>query len=302
MSKLDTHQLQELLNGVANKNEEKFNGLYTEYKGIVYGIAFSMVKNKENAEDVAQVVMAKIWDMKPENLPTSHAATWLYTLTKNETLNFIRKQKKTVSLEDIYYIGEEDASLDSLMEKETYNKILSRLEPQEQEIVSLKVVSGLSFREIANLLEMPIGTVQWKYYKSIHTLKLLLGNLSMFIVTVFAYVISKTRKGKKEDIKEDTSITNTTTEIEKVPEDATSRDEEKAEANKVSATPIANELTNTNEITENVVEVIEEPVPETPPFMEAGMLGIACFFLILTILFVGIFAKHQQNRKKNVSK
>jgi len=297
MSKLDSQELQEILKGVANKEKEKFNQLYTEYKGIVYGIAFSMLKNKENAEEVAQIVMAKIWDMKPENLPTSHATTWLYTLTKNETINWLRKQKDTVSLEDIYYIGEEDANLERLMEKEAYNKIVARLEPQDQEIVSLKVLSELSFREIAAVLDMPIGTVQWKYYKALHTLKMLFGNLSMFLVTIVAYVLQRKMRPKKEAEIEEQAPSENGTEAEKVIEnDAISR----GETNQLQGTPTKEELEIQNKVIQNTIQVVEEPQNNLP--LENGLLGLSGIFLVATILFLGIFAKHQQNKKKNASK
>lgn len=87
------------------KQESIFNELYTKYSDLVYKIAFSLIKNKENSEDIKQIVFEKIWKMNQENLPTKSEASWLYTLTKNETLNYIRKQENTISLDDIYYIN-----------------------------------------------------------------------------------------------------------------------------------------------------------------------------------------------------
>lgn len=295
MSKIDTQELQDLLQGSANKEEVKFNQFYETYKGLIYGIAFSILKNNESAEDVVQTVCTKIWDMKPENLPKSKPATWLYTLTRNETLNFLRKQKKTISLEEQYFIGEEDANLDGIIQKETYNKILARLEPQDQEIVSLKILSGLSFRQISQILNMPIGTVQWKYYKALHTLKMLLANLSMFVVAVIALALHKKEEPKipeKETIQPEPPVQNTTEEEKK--ETTTSRDETK---NQISPSPEVNEMEN---VQENTIQNIESPENYQPNTI--GTLGFAGFFLFFTILFAVIFTKHQQNRRKHVSK
>ncbi len=295
MSKIDTQELQDLLQGSANKEEVKFNQFYETYKGLIYGIAFSILKNNESAEDVVQTVCAKIWAMKPENLPKSKPATWLYTLTKNETLNFLRKQKKAVSLEEQYFIGEEDANLEGIIEKETYNKILTRLELQDQEIVSLKIVSGLSFRQISQILNMPIGTVQWKYYKALHTLKMLLANLSMFVVAVIALALHKKEEPKipeKENIQPEPPVQNTTEEEKKG--STTSRDETN---NQISTSPTINEIEN---VQENTVQNVESP--ENYQQNAIGTLGFAGFFLFFTILFAVIFTKHQQNRRKHVSK
>ena len=295
MSKIDTQELQDLLQGSANKEEVKFNQFYETYKGLIYGIAFSILKNNESAEDVVQTVCAKIWAMKPENLPKSKPATWLYTLTKNETLNFLRKQKKAVSLEEQYFIGEEDANLEGIIEKETYNKILTRLELQDQEIVSLKIVSGLSFRQISQILNMPSGTVQWKYYKALHTLKMLLANLSMFVVAVIALALHKKEEPKipeKENIQPEPPVQNTTEEEKKG--STTSRDETN---NQISTSPTINEIEN---VQENTVQNVESP--ENYQQNAIGTLGFAGFFLFFTILFAVIFTKHQQNRRKHVSK
>ena len=285
MSKIDTQELQDLLQGSANKEEVKFNQFYETYKGLIYGIAFSILKNNESAEDVVQTVCTKIWDMKPENLPKSKPATWLYTLTKNETLNFLRKQKKTISLEEQYFIGEEDANLDGIIQKETYNKILARLEPQDQEIVSLKILSGLSFRQISQILNMPIGTVQWKYYKSLHTLKMLMGNLTMFMLTFTLYIKQKASikkleqkneenlKGKNEEkqtqvsSQENTSNDRTSsTTRQNTIEDNTSKenttDEQKSsirQENAIKDSPESKEENETKDLPVNQVEDIAEP-------------------------------------------
>ena len=78
-----------------------------------------------------------------------------------------------------------------MLDKEYFNKLIENLPPKQQEILSLKIISNLSFREIANILDMKIPAVQWHYYKSLNTLKLLLGNVITIFVGAFLYI--KTR-------------------------------------------------------------------------------------------------------------
>ena len=70
------------------------------------------------------------------------------------------------------------------------------LDDTEKEIISLKVISGLAFDEISKLLNKPTGTIKWKYYRSIYTLRLLLSNsitlllilcISLKLLTLFLY-------------------------------------------------------------------------------------------------------------------
>ena len=187
MSEINKQELHSMFQQIANKNEEEFNQFYEKYHILVYRIAFSILKNKEDSEDVGQKVFLKIWKMEQEKLPTNNEASWLYAITKNETLNYLRSQKQELNIDDIYYIADE--------KQESYHKIIAKLNQKEQEIVSLKIISKLSFKEIAQMLNMPIGTIQWKYYKSLYTLRILLGNLTILIVSVLSLQIGRTAKG-----------------------------------------------------------------------------------------------------------
>src|SRR5574344_1384828 len=145
MEKINKKQLAKIFNGIKCGNEQSFNELYELYYKLIYNIAFSMIKNKENCEDIVQNVFEKIYKMPKSNLPENYEASWLYTVTKNEVLQYIKKQKN--------------------------------------EIVTLKVVCDLTFSQISNVLNMPIGTVQWIYYKSINVLKVSLSTLSAVLIT-----------------------------------------------------------------------------------------------------------------------
>ena len=156
-----------------NKQEDVFNELYNKCGNLVYKIAFSILKNKENSEEIKQMVFLKIWKINKEILPDKNEASWLYAVTKNEAITFLKKQKNTINIDEIYYISDECDNIFNVEDKESYNKIISVLDKKEQEIVSLKVISNLSFRQISQILGEPIGTIQWRYYKADHTLKLL---------------------------------------------------------------------------------------------------------------------------------
>lgn len=101
-----------------NKNEIEL--LYKKYQKLVYAISFSILKNKENSEDVVQKVFLKIWKMNKEKLPTKNETTWLYSLTKNETLNFIRYRKNEINFDNLYYIGDEDTEIQKIIEQDKF--------------------------------------------------------------------------------------------------------------------------------------------------------------------------------------
>ena len=165
--------------------------LYKNYSKLVYGVIYSILKNTDETEDVLQNVFVKIFKLDNEKLPTKSHLSWLYSVAKNETINYIKKHSKEKNYESLYEITDNDTEIEKVLDKEYFNKLIENLPPKQQEILSLKIISNLSFREIANILDMKIPAVQWHYYKSLNTLKLLLGNVITIFVGAFLFI--KTR-------------------------------------------------------------------------------------------------------------
>ena len=188
MEQINKKELSKLFIEIKGNNRVAFERLYSNYHQLVYGIAFSIVKNKQDAEDLVQTVFAKIYTMEKSKLPTKNEASWLYSITKNETINFLKKSRYNISLEDIYEIEDNNDEINRIIDKESYDKRIRGLSNKEKEIISLKVLANLSFDEIGKMLEIPTGTVKWKYYKSLHTLEILLSNLGMFMITAILSV------------------------------------------------------------------------------------------------------------------
>ena len=183
MKNEDKNELKQLFRALKNGNEKIIDKLYSKYSKIVYGIAFSMLKNKDDAEDMVQIVFSKLLTLDKEKLPKDNEASWLYSVTKNETLLILRNKKNNINLEDIYYVEDTNNEIEKIINIDTYNRLISKLSNKEKEIISMKIISNLTFQEISELLGEPIGTVKWKYYKSIYALRIILSNLGMFIVT-----------------------------------------------------------------------------------------------------------------------
>lgn len=274
--KMNKHQLKKVFN---QKNETIVEQLYKNYNTILYGVAFSILKNKENSEDVVQIVLEKILVLPKEKLPTQAEGTWLYTVIKNEAIQYLRKQKKVVNIEEIYDLAQEDSTIEESIDKETYQSMICGLSQKEKEIVSLKILSDLTFREIAQLLNVPIATVQWRYYKSLKTLQGLLSNLSMFILGILVYVTRKTKKENIEIEQTNTTIENTNTNTEN---------------NKQESQDSRNNIQG--EYEQVIVQETKMDV------MDVGILSFSGVFLCMTIIFLIIFLKHQQNRNKKASK
>ena len=286
-------------------DRNSFDEFYKKYNKIVYGIAFSILKNKEDSEDVVQNIFSKILTLDKEKLPSTKYASWLYEVTKNESISIYRKRNETIDIDKIYEIEEQDNEINKVIDKIQYNKLISKLNNKEKEIISLKILSNLSFEEISKLLGEPIGTIKWRYYKSINTLKIMLSNLSMFIVTFIIGLKTLIKKEMKEQknqeqvIDENNKEDNNNTFMQDI-------DRIKEQATKKIENTIDEKINNS--VNQNEIDIKEETtVPSeievnTINYVGVGVLSISGVFLLLTIIFSIILVKHQLKVKKKTSK
>ena len=202
----------------------------------------------------------------------------------------MKKKKDNIDIDTIYEIEDSNNEIDKIIGKDSYNRLISKLDDTEKQIISLKIVANLSFDEISGLLNIPTGTVKWKYYKSINTLKILLSNLSMFVVT-FLSGMWVFKNGEK--------LSNATDSGENQEIGNINKDEE-IEGNppKEDKNELFEEETDKQE---NII--VEDPViNDSPNHIGIGLMSVSFIFLIITITFSIIFTKHQLNRRKKLSK
>ncbi len=284
MNKINEKELKLIFIELKKGNKKAFEELYSKYNKLVYGIASSILKNKTEAEDVMQTVFTKIYSIEKEKLPTKNEASWLYTLTRNETIALIRKKKDTINLEKIYEIENNNAEIDSIIDEEVYNKLINGLTEREKEIISLKILAKLTFNEISKLINEPVGTVKWRYYKTVNTLKILITNLGMFVITLIIGI--KVLLNKKQ-IKNSEKIPNTINYQTEGKKENSISEEQKGE--------IKNNI-ETNEI----VGVVNKESNYNN--FGIGILGISGIFLIITLIFSIFLIKHQPKTKPKTSK
>ena len=291
MKKINVEELRELFIEIKYGNNIAFEKLYKNYKNLVYKIAYSILKNSYDSDDIVQIVFEKIYSIDKDKLPTRNESSWLYSVTKNETINYLNKKKNHIELEEIYEIEDNNNEINELINKDSYNRLIGKLNENEKEIISLKILSNLSFKEIAKLLNTTTGTINWIYYKSINTLKLLLSNLAMFIISFISSCFAmKNRKKLSPKLNVDES--NQTKEEIK---DEITEDKELLQDNKKS--------TITNDKSSQMQESVIEEVPNiSNNYLSISLIGVSTIFFILTIIFSIIFTKHQLKRRKKLSK
>jgi len=286
MEKIDKKILKDLFNSIKSNDKEKaVEELYNKYNKLIYAIAFSILKNKEDSEDVVQNVIVKIYNLTIDKLPSDKEATWLYTVTKNEALGIIKKYNKELSIEKAYEIEDNNNEIDKTIDKHNFNNLINKLNKKEREVVSLKIISNLSFKEIGNLLGEPTSTIKWRYYNSIYKIKLLLSNFAMFVVTfVIGILTMKNEKKSSNQI-----------EVENIEEnDETYRVENSEEQKEQNI--ISEDLVNENTINQEII-VEQETRQTNMNYVGIGILSFSSIFLIITIIIVFFLRKNQLKRK-----
>lgn len=289
MKKQEREELKAIFNDLKNGNKESIENLYKKYNKMIYGVAFGILKNKEDSEDIVQTVFSKLYTIDKEKMPKDKEATWLYTVTKNEALLFLRKKSDAYDLEQVYNVENQNNEINELIDKENYNQLINKLDSKEKEIVSLKVISNFSFKQISELLGEPTGTVKWRYYKSIYALRLILSNLGMSIITFVLGIVSfkKTNKTPNGVINQEEMQDKNENKNEE-----SMNDSFKEENDEIKTDEEIKENTTTQEI------IIENNVN----YLGYGIMSISAVFLTLTIIFAIILKKHQLNSRKKSSK
>lgn len=304
MVKINEKELKELFIGLKCGNKKAFENLYSKYNRLVYGIAFSILKNKADSDDIVQTVFSKIYEINKEKLPINKEASWIYTLTKNETITFLRKKENHISLEAIYEIEDNDNEINNIIDKDSYNRLISKLNNKEKQIISLKILGNFSFDEISKLLNEPSGTIKWRYYKAVNTIKMLLSNLGMFIITFIIGLKTLFNKDRKmneaeEQVTEDKTENETLDQQETIKEDSTKS--ETSEFQDKYNEELQNEIIE-DKNTEQESITISESETNTINYCGIGFLSISVIFLIITIICATFFIKYQLKSKKKTSK
>ena len=304
MAKIDEKDLKELFSELKSDNREiAFQKLYMKYNKLIYGIAFSLMKNKEDAEDIVQIFFSKLYTMEKEKLPKDNHASWIYIVTKNEVITLLRKNKDNFDLDSIYEIGDNNEEINKIIDKVEFNRLINKLNNKEKEIISLKILTNLSFEEIAELLQKPVGTVKWRYYKGVHTLKLLLSNLAMFILTFTIGIRKLFNKNKRNEVIKVQIVNNAEENKEETINQGNSRVENTTNETLKQHPATSDNTQLENKIDEPLQNTITEDIQENNfNYIGIGIIGVSSIFLLMTIIFTIIFTKYQLKSKRKTSK
>jgi len=141
---------------------------------VVYIMAYSILKNKERAEDIVQDTYIRVYKKIHKYNPNTNAAGWICRIARNLSCDeYVRR--RDISLE-VFEGNLLDSHASERLTESVYLKtVFDTLNQDEREVVALFAVGSFKHREIAQILGKPMGTVQWIYNKAVKKLKEILN-------------------------------------------------------------------------------------------------------------------------------
>lgn len=180
-----------LLNGLRKGDEEAFVELFNSYGRMMYSLAYRYLKSEEDAEDAVQCTFLKLWSRRDRLQINENVGSLLYTILKNHVLNEIRHNSIVIERNWMMSRETEEADDSFVVEMEKRNQwellisAVSKLPARKRDICILKLVKGLSNKEIAEKLNIKVPTVKVHYNQAIKILKKYL----MIIIAVCAGIL-----------------------------------------------------------------------------------------------------------------
>jgi RNA polymerase sigma-70 factor (ECF subfamily) len=155
-----------------------FGELVHRYQGRLYNTVFRLVGNAEDAQDVVQEAFLSAYQSLGSFKGDSQFFTWIYRIAINAAISLKRKQKSTVSIDAG---GPEGATIDPLdasecsqpghalevaEEEQQLQDALTKLSPEHRTVLIMKEIEGHKYETIAEILEVPIGTIRSRLHRA----------------------------------------------------------------------------------------------------------------------------------------
>lgn len=175
-SKVDLKTVKRAIGG----DQQAFKELFDKYQQPLYFHILKIVRDKEVIEDMQQEIFLKAFDNISSYNPDYAFSTWLYRITTNHSIDYLRKKKlKTLSLDEpvqtkdgamsIEVADETSHTDDKIMRDQrakVLNEALDSLPDKYREIIRMRHMDELSYHEISALLDLPLGTVKAHIFRA----------------------------------------------------------------------------------------------------------------------------------------
>jgi RNA polymerase sigma-70 factor (ECF subfamily) len=174
-----------------SKDERAYAELMTKYRDSIFFMMLKMVKNNDDADDLTIEAFGKAFNRLHQYTPNYAFSTWLFRIATNNCIDFIRKKKMVTFSIDKEFGDEEGGGMTFEIRDERLNpeerfirkqkirimrEIVEHLKPRYKNLIVLRYFRELSYDEIAEETELPIGTVKAQLFRAREQLYNLMQN------------------------------------------------------------------------------------------------------------------------------
>ena len=156
-------QLKTQLEALKTGDQQAFLKIYQELKTPVYTVLVRLTGDRLLSEDLLQEVFLRIYRQPPE---AEKPRAYVFRMARNLAIDALRQKQPCDPLEEHTLQIDPDPTV-----KLDLERAFARLTVQQRQLVALHLSAGLSFREVASIVERPLGTVLWQYRKAIEKLR-----------------------------------------------------------------------------------------------------------------------------------
>ena len=176
---------EELIQEIKAGNMLAFDALYKKYSRRLYKFGFSILKSREETENLIQDVFLNLWENRHKVEKDSSVKSYVFTIAYNSAISVIRKKVRESQfieyLKSIQEVNGEAADVkieyDELKNK--LDNIIQTLPPRQKEVYMLHRVEGLKYSEIAKRLNISENTIENHMSRAIKTIREKIGNFSL---------------------------------------------------------------------------------------------------------------------------
>ncbi len=198
-----------LIQQAASGDMAAFEKLVLRYQTQVYSLAYRMVGNEADAQDLAQEAFVRSWRALGSFQFSSQFSTWLYRLTSNICIDFLRAQKKRthVSLTVLQDDAQQqwdmpdhrplpEEQMMAAEEHEALANAIASLDPEYRQVLILRIINDCSYQQISEIMGIREGTVKSRLSRAREQLRKKLAQSGNF----FAVSSSNSTKGGRSDV------------------------------------------------------------------------------------------------------
>ena len=151
-----------LLRRIAGGDELAFSELYQRYHVPIFNYVLRLIRDPKEAEDLLQEIFLAVWRGAYRYREQAQVKTWLYSIAHYQAVSWLRKRRLVTLFEDgvdLYSEGPEHITAD-IMQRDDVRKALNCLSTKHRAVLELAFVHGMAYKEIAQVVGCPVGTVK----------------------------------------------------------------------------------------------------------------------------------------------